>query len=138
MSSSRSGLRRCSSSSATSYKAGFASRSKRRSASVPRSYTNTIRSSAELFDTLCERVAAPLEAEPVIEWLDIHAKPCDVLPLANQPKIATHIFKAILLMAQRGPHGTRNLREQIGGRHLCREGEPDRHHVGGDGHRVPQ
>ncbi len=80
----------------------------------------------------------PIEAQPVVEGLDIHAKPCDVLPLANQPKIATHIFKAILLMAQRGPHGTRNLREQIGGRHLCREGEPDRHHVGGNRHRVPQ
>src|ERR1700751_4486871 len=39
-----------------------------------------------------------VKCDVIVERLDIYAKPRDILLLANTSKIATQIFKAILLM----------------------------------------
>src|SRR5258706_3672164 len=58
------------------------------------------------------------EIEPVIERFNIYAEPCDILIVTDQAKVATQIFVAVLLMAQRLSHHSRDLCEQLGGGHL--------------------
>src|ERR1700732_1693937 len=71
--------------------------------------------------------------EPVIEWFNIYAEPCDILIVADQAKVATQIFVAVLLMAQCLAYHSRDLCEQLGGGRLRRERQSDRHHVGAHG-----
>src|SRR3979409_2620289 len=78
------------------------------------------------------------EIEPGIERFNIYAEPCDILIVTDQAKVATQIFVAILLMAQRLPYHSRDLCEQLGRGHLRREQYSDRHHVGAYGNSAAQ
>src|ERR1700730_10379070 len=76
--------------------------------------------------------------EPVIERFDIYADPGDILIVADKAKVATQIFVAALLMAQRLAYHSRDLCEQLGGGHLRSERQADRRHVGAHGNSASQ